>query len=50
MKHTNAQIKAVEHDVGHDHYGNQPEPDKTHHGEVPFSSGLQGRAAIVIRR
>ena len=41
VERAHAEIKAVEHDVAHDHHGNQPEPDKTHHEQAPFSSVLQ---------
>ena len=35
VKHAHAEVEAVEHHVADDHHGNQPEPDKTHHGETP---------------
>jgi hypothetical protein len=35
VKHAHAQIEAVQHHVAYDHYGNQPEPDETHHDETP---------------
>jgi hypothetical protein len=31
VEYAYAEVKAVEHDVSDDHYGNQPEPNKTHH-------------------
>jgi hypothetical protein len=36
VQHAHAQIEAVEHHVAHDHHGNQPEPDESHH-ETPGS-------------
>jgi hypothetical protein len=44
MEHAHAKVKAVEDDVAYNHYGNQPEPDKTHHDQAPFSfSPMRGR-------
>ena len=34
VKHADAEIEAVEDDVANDHYGDQPEPDETHHVET----------------
>ena len=50
MEYADAQVEAVEHDVGDDHYGDQPEPDETHHGKLLFLQACKGRAVIVIRR
>ena len=36
VKHTHAQIEAVEHHVADDHHSNQPEPDETHHENLLF--------------
>jgi hypothetical protein len=47
MKHTHPKIEAVEHDVADDHYGNQPEPDETHHDQAPIFS-LQWRMKTSI--
>src|ERR1035437_253353 len=38
VKHTYAQIEAVEYHIAHDHHSNQPEPYKTHHDGIPFVS------------
>jgi hypothetical protein len=38
VKYAYAEVKAVENDVCDDHYGNQPEPDKTHHCETPCNA------------
>src|SRR6185503_16642184 len=35
VQHTYAQVKAVQDNVAHNHYGNQPEPDQTHHCQAP---------------
>jgi hypothetical protein len=31
VQYADAEIEAVEDDVADDHYGNEPEPEKTHH-------------------
>ena len=33
VQYADAEVEAVEDDVADDHYGNQPEPDETHHDE-----------------
>ena len=35
VKHADTEVEAIENDIADDHYGNQPEPDKTHHDENP---------------
>src|SRR5665213_2109725 len=39
VQHTHAEVKAVEDNVSYDHYGDQPEPDQTHHCQAPCTSG-----------
>ena len=37
MQDAHSEIEAVEHHVAHNHDGDQPEPDKPHDDEAPFS-------------
>jgi hypothetical protein len=50
VEYAYAEIEAIEYHVADDHHGNQPEPDKTHHGEVLSLQVVKGERKTVIRR
>ena len=42
VEHADAEVEAVEDDVADDHYGDQPEPDETHHDETFSFQSVHG--------